>query len=274
MVQPEDVAERWKASGVAGMCSGTAEDVAVQRMPRGMLSGPGETLRNVAGWWWKSRQPGDAVRRQAEDGTMVGGGAGDRSGGRRRVAKRKTHRKAEDASRGGRRIGRRKMHRKVEDASEGGRCIGRWKMHRKAEDASGAEAESETERRGIRGFPLQQQPLLTPLCPPLARAPAGVALLPFQPCLRANLAPASAQLPQPVQQLSNGGVRRVRPPKAQRKKTKERTRREKTPPPLSLLPGMESPPQLSKPVGGLVPPMWLMTVRSPLSATKSRRKSK
>jgi len=63
VVQPEDVAERWKASGVARTCSSTAEDIAVQRMPRGMLSGPGETLRNVAGWRWKSRQPGDAVRR-------------------------------------------------------------------------------------------------------------------------------------------------------------------------------------------------------------------
>jgi len=82
VVQPEDVAERREASSVAGMCRGTAEDVAVQRMPRGMRSGLGETLRNVAGWWWKSRQPGDAVRRQAEDGTM-GGGAGDRSGGGR-----------------------------------------------------------------------------------------------------------------------------------------------------------------------------------------------
>ena len=40
VVQPEDVAERRKASGVAGTCSGTAEDVVVQRMPRGMLSGP------------------------------------------------------------------------------------------------------------------------------------------------------------------------------------------------------------------------------------------
>jgi len=102
---------------VAGMCSGTAEDVAVQWMPRGMLSGPGKTLWNVAGWRWKSRQPGDAVRRQVEDVTMVGGGAGDKSGGGRRVAKRKTHRKAEDASRGGRHIRRQKMHRKVEDAS-------------------------------------------------------------------------------------------------------------------------------------------------------------
>jgi len=51
VVQPENVAERRKASGVAGMCSGTAEDVAVWQMPRGMLSRPGETLRNVAGWW-------------------------------------------------------------------------------------------------------------------------------------------------------------------------------------------------------------------------------
>ena len=91
---------------MAGMCSGTAEDIAVQRMPRGMLSGPGKTLRNVAGWRWKSWQPGDAVRRQEED-TMVGGGVGDRSGGRRRVAKRKTHRKVEDASEGGRHVGSR-----------------------------------------------------------------------------------------------------------------------------------------------------------------------
>ena len=135
MVQPEDVAERRKAIGVAGTCSGTAEDVAVQRMPRGMLSGPGGTLWNVAGWRWKSRQPGDAVRRQAEDGTMVGGSAGDRSGGGRRVAKQKTHLEAEDTSEGGGRIGRRKMH---------------WK----AEDVSGAEAQFETERHGIRGFPL------------------------------------------------------------------------------------------------------------------------
>ena len=135
MVQPEDVAEWQKASGVAGTCSGTAEDIAVWQMPRGMLSGPGGTLRNVAGWRWKSRQPGDAVRRQAEDGTMVGGGAGDRSGGRRQVAKRK-------------------MHLEVEDTLEGGGHIGRQKTCRKAEDASGAEAESKTERRGIRGFPL------------------------------------------------------------------------------------------------------------------------
>ena len=83
VVQPEDAAEQQKASGVAGTCSGTAEDIAVWRMPRGMLSRPGETLRNVAGWRWKSQQPGDAVRRQAEDRTMVGGGAGDRSGGGR-----------------------------------------------------------------------------------------------------------------------------------------------------------------------------------------------
>jgi len=100
VVQPEDAAERRKASGVAGTCSGTAEDVVVWRMPRGMLSGLGETLRNVAGWWWKSRQPGDAVRRYAEDGTMVGGGAGDRSGGVRQVAKRKTHLEVEDTLEG------------------------------------------------------------------------------------------------------------------------------------------------------------------------------
>jgi len=30
VVQPEDVAEQWKASGVARTCSGTAEDVAVR----------------------------------------------------------------------------------------------------------------------------------------------------------------------------------------------------------------------------------------------------
>ena len=109
MVQPEDAAERRKASGVPGTCSGTAEDIAVQRMPRGMPSRLGETLRNVTEWRWKSQQPGDAVRRQAEDGTIVGGSAEDRSGGGRRVTRRK--------------------------------------MHRKAEDASGAEAESETERQ-------------------------------------------------------------------------------------------------------------------------------
>ena len=34
VVQPEDAAERWKAIGVAGTCSGTAEDVAVWQMPR------------------------------------------------------------------------------------------------------------------------------------------------------------------------------------------------------------------------------------------------
>jgi len=75
----------------------------------------GQDIAECRGWRWKSRQPGDAVRRQAEDGTMVGGGVEDRSGGGRRVARRKTH--------------------------------------RKAEDASGAEVESEME--GIRGFPLQ-----------------------------------------------------------------------------------------------------------------------
>jgi len=73
---------------------------------------PGETLRNVTGWRWKSWQPGDAVRRHAEDGTMVGGGAGDRSGGVRHVLGRKTHWKAEDTSGGGRCIGRRKTRRK------------------------------------------------------------------------------------------------------------------------------------------------------------------
>ena len=121
----KSIAERRKASSVAGTCSGTAEDIAVQRMPREMLSGPGKTLWNVAGSRWKSQQPGDAVRRQAEDRTMVGGGAGDRSGGGRRVVKWKTHLEAEDASEGGGRIWRRKMHRKAEDASEGGRHIGR-----------------------------------------------------------------------------------------------------------------------------------------------------
>jgi len=124
VVQPEGAAEQRKASGVAGTCSGTAEDVAVQRMPRGMLSRPGETLRNVMGWQWKSRQPGDAVRRQAEDGTMVGGGAGDRSGGVRRVTKQKTCLGTEDTSEGGGRIWRRKTHQKAEDASEGGRHVG------------------------------------------------------------------------------------------------------------------------------------------------------
>jgi len=34
------------------------------------------------------------VRRQAEDGTMVGGGAGDRSGGGGRIGRRKMHRKS------------------------------------------------------------------------------------------------------------------------------------------------------------------------------------
>jgi len=130
VVQPEDVAERRKASSVAATCSSTAEDVAVRRMPREMLSRPGETLQNVTGWRWKFQQPGDAVRRQAEDGTMVEGGVGDRSGGGRQVAKRKTHWKAEDASRGGRHIGRRRMHLEAEGVSEGRRCIGRQKTRR------------------------------------------------------------------------------------------------------------------------------------------------
>jgi len=59
VVQPEDAAGRREASGVAGMCSGTAEDIVVRRMPRGMLSRLSETLRNVVGWRWESRQPGD-----------------------------------------------------------------------------------------------------------------------------------------------------------------------------------------------------------------------
>ena len=90
-MQPEDAAERRKASSVAGMCSGTAEDIAVWRMPRGMLSGLGETLRNVAGWQWKSQQPGGAVRRQVEDRTMVGGGADDESQDGRCIRRWRTH---------------------------------------------------------------------------------------------------------------------------------------------------------------------------------------
>ena len=139
-MQPEDAAEQRKASGVAGTCSGTAEDIAVRRMPRGMLGGLGETLQNVVGWRWKSRQPGDAVGRHAEDRTMVGGGAGDRTmvgGG------------AGDRSGGVRRVAKRKACLGAEDTSGGGRCIRRretrWKV----------EAESEAERCGIRGFPLQ-----------------------------------------------------------------------------------------------------------------------
>jgi len=43
----------------------------------------------------------------------------------------------------------------VEDESQSGRRI-RWrKTSRKVEDTSGAEAESKTERHGIRRFPLQ-----------------------------------------------------------------------------------------------------------------------
>jgi len=91
VVQPEGAAELRKASGVAGTCSGTAEDIVVWQMPRGMPSGPGETLWNVAGWQWKSWQPGDAVRRQAEDGTMVGGSAEDESRGRRHIGRWKAH---------------------------------------------------------------------------------------------------------------------------------------------------------------------------------------
>ena len=47
------------------------------------------------------------MRRQAEDGTMVGGGAGDRSGGGRHIERQKTYQKAEDASEGGRHVGSR-----------------------------------------------------------------------------------------------------------------------------------------------------------------------
>ena len=70
-------------------------------------------------------------------------------------AVRETGLEAEDESRSGRHICGRKTHQKAEDTSGGGRRIGRRKTRRKAEDASGAEAESKTERRGIRGFPLQ-----------------------------------------------------------------------------------------------------------------------
>ena len=53
-----------------------------------------------------------------------------------------------------RQVWRRKTRLGAEDTLEGGGHIWRWKMHWKAEDTSEAEAESETERRGIRGFPL------------------------------------------------------------------------------------------------------------------------
>jgi len=99
VVQPEDAAERRKASGVPGTCSGAAEDIAVQRMPRGMPSRLGETLRNVTEWRWKSQQPGDAVRRQAEDGTIVGGSVEDRSGGGRCIGRRKTHQEQKQSPR-------------------------------------------------------------------------------------------------------------------------------------------------------------------------------
>jgi len=56
------------------------------------------------------------VRRQAGDGSIVGGGMEDRSGGRRRVM-------------------RQEMHCKTEDESESGRHIGRWRMSRKAKGA-------------------------------------------------------------------------------------------------------------------------------------------
>jgi len=47
------------------------------------------------------------------------------------------------------------MSRGAEDASGGRRHIGRRKMHLEAEEASEAEAEFKMERRGRRGFPLQ-----------------------------------------------------------------------------------------------------------------------
>ena len=81
---------------------------------------------------------GDEVCRGRRDMPREAG-AGDRSGGVRRVAERKTHLEAEDTL-------------------EGGRCIRRRKMHRKAEEASEAEAKFEMERRGGRGFPLQTLP--------------------------------------------------------------------------------------------------------------------
>ena len=60
-----------------------------------------------------------------------------------------------------RQVWRRKTSRKAEDASGGRRHIGRRKMHWKAEEASEAEAESETERHGIRGFPLHLAPCVS-----------------------------------------------------------------------------------------------------------------
>ena len=118
VVRPEDVAEQRKASGVAGTCSSAAEDVAVRRMPRGMLSGLGKTLRNVAGW---------AVEVPAARGCCEKAGRRRDHGGRRcgrQVWRWKTSHEAEDKSGGGRHIGRRRMHLEAEDASEGGRRVG------------------------------------------------------------------------------------------------------------------------------------------------------
>ena len=84
---------------------------------------------------------GDEICRRRRDIPQEAG-AGDRSGGVRRVAERKTHLEAEDTL-------------------EGGRCIGRQKMRQKAEEASEAEAEFEMERRGGRGFPLHRPTLLS-----------------------------------------------------------------------------------------------------------------
>jgi len=103
-----------------------------------------------------------AVKVPAARGCCEKAGRRRDHGGRRcgrQVWRQKTSHEAEDASGGGRHIGRRRTHLKAEDASEGRRCIRRQKMHQKEEDALGAEAESETERRGIRGFPLQLPPL-------------------------------------------------------------------------------------------------------------------
>jgi len=75
---------------------------------KGMPIGPGETLQNVVGWRWKSQQSGDAVKRQAGGGTMVGGSMEDRSGCGRHVARWKTPQKVEGVLEGGRRSPRRK----------------------------------------------------------------------------------------------------------------------------------------------------------------------
>jgi len=105
---------------------------------------------------------GMAVEVLAARGCCEKAGGRRDHGGRqcgRQVWRWKTSREAEDASGDGRHIRRWRTHLEAEDVSEGGRCIGRQKMHWKAEEVSEAEAESETERRGIRGFPLQLPPL-------------------------------------------------------------------------------------------------------------------